>query len=958
MHWNKIESVLDVVLEAEPNEWSTLVKEICGDDRELLLEVEELLTRVPKIHNFLETSAGESLFPPGTEDEFSQEKDQDEEFHRIGRYRIIREIAHGGMGRVFLAERADGSYEQKVALKLLHSSLDSETMRRRFRTERQILASLRHPNISRLLDGGVVHAESGQGEHRPYLVMEYLEGQTITKYGEAEDLSVDERLKLFLKVAEAIRQAHHNLVVHCDIKPSNILVTKEKEVKLLDFGIARLLDEGVPVISEPDETDEQPATLTGHGWLTPEYAAPEQIKGERVTMATDVYQLGVVLYELLAGRRPFQKEGNSIRQLEQIILREEPVSPSKATEQSHLRKILQGDLDAIIMKTLQKEPGARYVSTKDLIEDINRYLSEQPVLARGGSIGYRAGKFIRRNRWGVSAAALILVSILTGLGIALWQANVARTERDTAQQEAAKAEAAQDYLVQLFEAADPAENQGEQMTAKEIVQRGIDRLEEDLGHQPEVHIEMLKVLGRVEKALGDFDLSIGLLEQALVKTRELYGDEHLDVAGVAALLGDAVRWNGELERAEILLRDALEIRRRLVVGDNDDTARNMHQLARVLEMQGIFDEAETLYREALVIRERLFGRDSEAVAANLNNLGWLLYQMGKDDEAEEAIKRALEINEQSFEPPHPAIASNMSNLASVLQSKGKYGEAEHYATQAVEQEKKLHGDDHPRVTTAMSNRAVLLINLARYKEAVEQYRRILENDRRQLGPDHVYVGITLAQLSAALIEDGRSGDALPYLDEGLEIFRNTVGEDHRYFAKTLMVRGDALAYQDPVRAAAVLERSVDIFRRVVGSDHPDLAETLTRLGRARLLAGETYAAETALRESIDIQRKNRPSPHTETIWTLTNLGRVLTEQARAEEAEPLLHEAVEASAIALPAGHWRGIAARLELSACLMAGGQETAAREGIEQVLAALQDRTDFHANRLQARALELSKL
>lgn len=969
--WQQIDTLFKEVLERPLDERETYLQNSCGSDTGLMDQVDKLL----QIHEEAEKILGDSVstfaspLVPGLLDEIAAKSEPHELLgSKVGSYEIIEKIGRGGMGTVYMAKKSDATYEKKVALKLVRRGLDTEDILLRFRNEGQILASLEHPNIARLYDGGI--HEDG----RPFFVMEYVEGEPIDAYCDRYQLSLKERLKLFKTVCKAVHFAHQNLVVHRDIKPANVLITENGTVKLVDFGIAKLLEPGRMNLKSHH-------TQTGIKLMTPEFASPEQIQGRPITTAVDVYALGVLLYLLLTGRRPFSLGTASLLEIERMVCETSPLRPSEAVlgkpfpsphchhenifdveaaagnrskDIGSLKKELSGDLDRIVLEALRKEPKRRYPSALAFSEDLGNYLAGRPVQARAPTFRYRARKFIQRNRWSVLAATIAVFSVLTGLAVALWQANIARMERDIAQSEAAKAQAAQDYLVELFEAADPAENQGNPLTVQEIVQRGIDRLEDNLGAEPEVHIEMLKVLGRVEQALGDFDLSAELLEEALTKTRELRGNGHPDVAVISGMLGEVLRWDGEYERAESLLREALEIRRRFMAGDNADVAVNMDRLARTLEMKGDLEEAEFLYNEALAMRERLFGENSDAVSANLNNLGWLLYQMGKRDEAELALRKSLEIKTRILESPNPAISSNLSNLAVVLRSKGDYREAGEFAQQALEQEIDLYGEDHPRVTTALSNRSLILLDLARYKEAAEQYRKILENNRRQLSPEHLYVGFALSSLSSAIIEEGRSEEALLLLDEALEIYQKSVGDEHRYYAMGLAIKGEAMLYQNPEQATAIFERSRVILTETVGRDHPNLGRTLTGLGRAQFAIGEYEAAETAFREALAIQREALSPHHPNIIWTLTNLGRLLTQQGQTDEAEQLLREAT-VSAEALPPDHWRRIDARVELGACQMVNGQLTEAHEEMEQILAELEGRTDFHGIRLQTRAQEL---
>ncbi|MDX1640679.1 MAG: serine/threonine-protein kinase [Balneolaceae bacterium] len=968
--WIQIDNLFQEVLDQSPETRHQYLHDVCGSDTELREHIEKLL----QIHNESEKILGDSIdafaapLVPGLLDEAGEiDQDGNEIGSLVGSYEILKKIGRGGMGAVYLARKTDAPYEKKVALKLVRSGLDSADILRRFRNEGQILASLEHKSIARLYDGGV--HEDG----RPYFVMEYVEGEPIDRYCDTRRLTINERLNIFKDVCEAVHFAHQNLVVHRDIKPANVLITEDGLVKLVDFGIAKLLDSG--------GMDEPSKTQTGIKLLTPEYASPEQIQGKTITTSADVYSLGVLLYLLITGRKPYRFDTNSMLEIERVISEAEPVRPCdavvgkslyspkiteptfdpetsaqlRAKDLTNLVKELRSDLEKIVLKALRKEPERRYRSVLEFAEDLENYLTGRPVQARPATFRYRAQKFVIRNYVGVLAAAVAILSVLGGLGIALWQADVAKAERDIAQNEAAKAKAAQEYLVNLFEAADPAQSEGREITAHEIVEKGIEQLEENLSNQPDVHAEMLKVLGRVELALGDFDQSTELLDEALQKKRELYGDDHIEIAKTASILGEVLRWDGEFERSETLLREALDIHRRLIRDDHVEVAVNIDRLARTLEMRDKLDESEELYREALAMRERLSGENSDAVSANLNNLGWLLYQKGKLEEAEEYLRRSLQIKNRIMDSPHPAISSNLSNLSVVLRAKGSYLEAEEFAEQAVEQEINLYGDDHPRVTTALNNQTLILLDLGRYSEAAENYRMILENNRRQLGENHLYVGFSLSGLGRALTEDGRSEEALPLYDEALEIYQNSVGDQHRYYGMSLALKGEALYYQDLQESEQVLEESVEIIKLAVGNDHPNLAKAMTSLGRTQFANGNIEAAESTISEALEIQRRVLPGTNANTVWTLINLGQVLSAQNRYDEAEAVLYEAVEMASSVLPQSHWQSLTARLELASCLAKNGHESDTNIEIKKIFTELQGRTDFHAIGLKSRAEEL---
>ena len=662
--WQQIDTLFDKALEKSKKERTMFLQEICGSDTELLNHVEKLL----QLHEEAQDILGESVTTfaapliPGLINQLSG-KQPEPSGSMIGSYEILEELGHGGMGSVYLVKKEGAPYEKQVALKLIHKGMDTGDVLRRFRNEGQILASLEHPNIARIYDGGV-HTDG-----RPYFVMERIKGEPIDVYCDKHKLSIKERLQLFRRVCEAVQYAHQNLVVHRDIKPAHVLVTAEGEIKLVDFGIAKLLEPQQMKLSAHQ-------TQTGVRVMTPEFAAPEQVRGEPVTTASDIYSLGILLYLLLTGRRPYHLQTSSMLEIERIVCETEPIRPSEAVTGSvmpgistkdeilfdtartaelrgkkleDLRRELSGDLDQIVLMALRKEPERRFRSALSISEDIGNYLHERPIQARPSTVKYRVKKFVARNRWAVLAVAIAIISVLIGLGFALWQADVARIERDTAQLEAAKARAAQDYLVGLFETADPAENQGEQMTAQQLVQRGISRLEEDLADEPEVHVEMLKVLGRVEMALGDYNLSRELLEDAFVKVREVEGVNSINYATVSGLLGEAVRRLGEYDIADSLIRKAIAIRANHVTGNDAETALYMNRLASIQIFKNNFEEAETLYNEALATRELLFGENSDEVSENLNNIGWLYHQMGNFDDAEASLRKSLKIREQLYE---------------------------------------------------------------------------------------------------------------------------------------------------------------------------------------------------------------------------------------------------------------------------------------------------------------------
>ena len=589
--WSRIEAILDEVMDLDAEVRTAVLDRACAGDAVLRAQVERLIAADTDAVQFLETPA--MVYAGGLVDAASsqiQSEEREKPGDRIGPYSVIREIGHGGMGRVFLADRADGQFEQLVALKLVRSGQYGSEILGRFLRERQILARLQHPNIARLLDGGVT------ADGRPYFAMEYVEGEPITAYCDGRGLDVSERLALFALVCDAVQYAHQNLVVHRDLKPSNTLVTSEGQVKLLDFGIAKVLH------VEHEEPGVGPTlTRLGGGPMTPEYAAPEQVRGEAVTTATDVYALGALAYELLTGRGPHQLSSLTAAEVERAVTERDILRPSSAvgraaprrttgtagagddvadgeiapetiaqargTDRHRLRRQLRGDLDTIVMKALQKEPARRYASAGALVEDVRRYQAGLPIAARRDSVGYRTSKFVRRHAIGVTATMLVLLSLIGGLIGMAWQARVASRE-------AAKAREVSRFLSSLFAVADPARANAADVTALDLLNRGATRIETELAGQPEVQGDMLLLVGRIYRELGVYDRAQPLLERALALRLAGEGRNTEAAAEAMAEFARLCQDKGRPEEAERLQRDVLAMRRNVRRADHAEVAQD------------------------------------------------------------------------------------------------------------------------------------------------------------------------------------------------------------------------------------------------------------------------------------------------------------------------------------------------------------------------------------------------
>jgi serine/threonine-protein kinase len=756
---------------------------------------------------------------------------------RVGPYRLLREVGRGGMGTVFLAERVDGGFEQQVALKLLRRGIDTEAVLTRFRRERQILARLEHPGIARLLDGGAT------ADGLPYFAMEYVDGEPITHFAMSRRLGVDARLELFEQVCEAVQEAHRNLVVHRDLKPSNVLVTGEGRVKLVDFGIAKVLHEW------PGDASGGPAetALTREGLqpLTPDYASPEQVRGEALTTSSDIYTLGVVLYELLTGRLPYRVAATTPERMVRAVCESVPLPPSTVLGRGREASApaggrLEKDLDAIVLAALAKEPARRYRSVEALAEDLRRQRSGLPVRARPPSRLYGAIKFVRRHRAGVAAAVLAAASLILGLAGTAWQAAVAARERDRARQEAVKAGEVKEFVLDLFAVSDPNTAHGESATARELLDRGTVRLRTELAGQPEVQAEMMSVAGEIYRLLGLYDRARPLLERALALRREALGEVHPEVVSSLGLLAALSHATGDYEEAEQLYRRALELERRLHGAEHPGVARWLNGLSEVARARGRYDEAESLARSALAMRRRSLAPVHVDVAESLTHVAVPLYLKREYPEAEQLYREALAIRESLQGDEHLKVAEVRNRLALLLRRQGRHAEAEALFRRTLATYRRSLGPAHPDVAIVLNNLAQVRQAQAEPAAAEPLFREALAIQRQALRPDHPDVAITLSNLGALLHEQGNVEEAEPLFRESLAIWQSAHGEKHPYVALALGNLGELLLTRgDLAGAERFLVRALALLLELHGEDDPRVARARRRLAAARAFQSAT-----------------------------------------------------------------------------------------------------------------------
>ena len=828
--WVEVGRLFDAAQELPREARAAFLEGRCNGDAELKAEVESLLASLVSAESFLERPAsGDSRHASGAS------------HRRAGPYELLEEIGHGGMGIVYRAVRRDQGFERFVAVKLVKRGMDTDFILRRFESERRILAGLDHPNIARVLDGG--STEDGL----PYFVMELIEGRNILEYCREKKLETPERLALFRQVCSAVQYAHQRLVIHRDIKPSNILVTAEGVPKLLDFGLAKVLAHG-----EGETIDR---TQTALRLLTPEYASPEQIRGVEITTASDVYSLGVVLYEVLTGERPYRLKTRSPEEVSGAVLTQEPERPSSKAR-------LHRDCDAIVLTALRKEPERRYPSAEQLSEDIRRYLEGLPVKATPDSFGYRAGKFIRRHKAGVAASVLIAVSLVGGLGVALQGMRSARRE-------AARAQQVSTFLRSLFESSYPRRARGEKLTALDLLDAGAARVDRDLARQPDLQASMLALLGSVYLELGAVDKAEPLLTRSLTLRERVLGKEHAEVGESLYWLARMKSFRGDYKGALTLAERGARIRE--AVGENSFLAETLSQVGTTLRNLGRPAEGRPLLQHAVAIEERVKGPNLHKW---LSNLAAIEIDLGNLDTARKLLERALEIGVRAEGKVGVQVDVTMLNLANVLSAQEDYARALPLFEQALAMDEKAYGKGNGAVCYNLGEMGILYFGMKDYGRAREYLDRSLEVCRAALGPEHPGLAAPLTYSGLLQLAEGRPREAL-----------------------------------------LLFERALALRRKTLSGDNDDIADTLTDIANAKASLEGPVAAEPILRQALAMRRRVLAPGHRNLIPTLNSLGRVLRDQGRGAEARPYLEEAVTIARAKLPERHSQRLAAEEALRA-------------------------------------------
>ncbi|MDJ0939519.1 MAG: tetratricopeptide repeat protein [Woeseiaceae bacterium] len=877
----------------------------------------ELRSRVDTMLRADSDAATSGLLDQDVDDHLSRLGGSRRAPERIGPYKVAERIGQGGMATVYRGERATEDFDQTVALKVIRPSRRSEHWEARFLTERQILASLKHPNIAQLLDGGL----TDDGD--PYFAMEFVNGEPITDYCDKRMLDVRSRIVILLSVCDAVSYAHRKLVVHRDLKPTNILVDDNERAKLLDFGIAKLLTD--------EDTSRTKTTLRA---LTPDYAAPEQFVGGEVTTAVDVYALGGLLYELLSGKRPFADVEGSAFDIERSIRERgaptfsrlaaltpenerDAIARNRNSGWRRLQRTIRGDLENIALKALRAEPERRYASVEGLAADLRRYLDGLPVYARADTVWYRLSKFASRHPVGLPLSLVAVVGLMLSTGIALRQAEEARIE-------AARANETRDFVTSLFEFAAPDKSLGDRLTARQLLDIGAQRVDEELAGQPQLQAEMLLLLATTYGQLGLYDTALPLAENAAglyestgdralqmqaltaqARLRRLQGnfadaDQLLDeaegltpasdAAGRSTLLierGENFREQAQFDAAAAAFEEALAIDQQRSASATD-IARDLYRLGTLRFSAGDSESALDLLRDASSRLADAGATQTTQHASIQHDIGVMLIQRGDLDAAKDVLEAVLSSRTTLLGNAHPDVAGTLKELAGIARQQNASDDAERLYLAALEINEAMLGRDHPETANNLNSLAVFYRGLGDDERALEFGQRALVGATAAYGANHPTVGIMTINVGAMQRMLGDLDGALTTTEDGLGILVGALGEEHHLagvaYNALAGVQHDRGDY--PV-AETNYRRALSIFEATAGTNHPHTVSIINGLATLLVTTGEIDEAEALFERAAGTAAAVLPENHPNMAIVQLGLARVAALKGACSEAGEL-----------------------------------------------------------------------
>lgn len=860
--WKEIDALFARALDLDTESREALIDESCKDDPSLRDAVEKLLRSSEAADKLMQESVSTALEEVWADamSEFREEREEAEDSRigqQLGAYRLTRIVGRGGNASVYLGERTEGDWDQEVAVKVMRRGIDTDDVVARFFAERQILSSLKHPNIAQLLDGGTTD------DGLPYLVMEYVSGQTITDYCDAERMGIKGRLNLFLRVSMAVQYAQRHLVVHRDLKPSNILVDAEGRVKLLDFGIAKLLaPDAMPGVT--------PHTRTGYRPLTPRYASPEQIHGGTITTASDVYQLGLLLIELLTGRPPLSEKKQGYRletDVPENALRPSTLvssgSRADAEELAGLRissvaslvRALRGDLDTIALVATRTDPDRRYASVTLLIADIEHYLSKEPISARRDSTTYRVGRFVRRHPFFVPALLMIIMTA----GIYGWTLNrhaeELEVERSVAQLEAERANLVTSLLVDIFRSPNPyqaaSQSSGKDITVHEALDLGMNRLSADLSGQPAVAAELQGAVSDVLSSLDQTQDAYDMRADTLAIETDLYGENSVEALGSMRKLGELALALGRTDEAGELLEQQLSMTTEVFGDDQEQTGDSHAALGVLRQAVGSLDSAISNHEDAIRIYRSLKPLPKEKLAVSLGALANTISTRGDSAAAIPYQEEALALTREFAEADGLLVAETQATLARIISNARDYEAALPLFEETLAIKERKLGSDHTGTLTTRNNMALTLSGLGRHADAEQQLRVVLEIRLEKDGQWHQETGAATQNLASVLVHQGKYVEASEHLARSHEIYLRILSADHYLTAFPLLTRSFVqLQLDDALGAEQSAAEATRILRIALPEGHYATTVAECRWGQALARQGRNVEAEPLLRESV------------------------------------------------------------------------------------------------------------